>query len=177
MMRPGFGFAGLTTMALIGLQALAMAQDPPRFPAVTGRSLEHQTFKLPADFEGERNLVLVAFKRGQQADVDSWMPFLRPLAAAHAGLRVYELPTLASGFSIVRPMIDGGMRGGIPDSTVRAATITLYIDKQPFRTALKITSEDRIHVFLVDRAGQVYWRAEGPFTQTAGEELARLLEP
>jgi hypothetical protein len=88
-------------MALIGLQAPAMAQDPPRFPAVTGRSLEHRTFKLPADFEGERNLVLVAFKRAQQADVDSWMPFLRPLA----------------------------------------------------------------HVLLIDRVGQVYWRAEGPFTE------------
>jgi hypothetical protein len=166
----------LIATVLLTMSVPAAVQQVPHFHPVTGRNLERRTFKLPADFEGERNLILVAFKRSQQADVDTWTPFVRPLERDYPGFRIYELPTLASGFSIMRSIIDGGMRGGIPDSAVRAATITLYIDKKPFRQALNITTEDRIQAFLVDREGRVIWRTEGTFTQAAGDELVRVLQ-
>ena len=67
------------------------------------------------------------------------------------------------------------MRRGIPDPAVRAATITLYIDKAPFKRALRISDEDRIHVLLVDRDGRVHWRAEGPFDPAAAEQLVERL--
>jgi hypothetical protein len=165
----------LIATVLLTMSVPASVQQVPHFPRVTGRNLEHRTFNLPGDFEGERNLILIAFKRSQQADVDTWTPFARPLEQQYPGFRIYELPTLASGFSIMRGIIDGGMRGGIPDSAVRAATVTLYIDKKPFRQALGITTEERIHAFLVDREGRVLWRAEGTFTQAAGDELVRAL--
>jgi len=142
-----------------------------RFPSVGGRSLTGRSMALPADFEGDLNLVLVAFKRQQQADVDSWTPYLRPLAAEHPGLRVYELPTLSGGLGIVRSFIDGGMRRGIPDSTVRAATVTLYIDKDPFKAALRIPDEDRIQLFLVERGGRIRWHAVGRYTPEVFEQL------
>lgn len=103
------------------------------FPAVEGRNLEGRAFHLPADFEGDVNVVLVAFKREQQADVDTWTPVLQKLASRHRTMRVYELPTLGRRYRLIRSVIDGGMRGGIPDAAVRAATITLYIDKAPRR--------------------------------------------
>ncbi|HXY19290.1 MAG TPA: hypothetical protein VEH83_04780 [Gemmatimonadales bacterium] len=154
-----------------------MPDSTSRFPAVTGRSLAGRTFHLPGDFEGQRNVVLVAFKRHQQEDVDTWTPHLRPLAAEDPGLRIYELPTLGRRYLLMRPIIDGGMRGGIPDSAVRAATITLYINKQPFREALAIPDEDRIHVILVDRAGRILWRSAGRYTAEAEAELERRLKP
>lgn len=144
-----------------------------RFPEVEGTNLEGEHFRLPADFKGELNVVLVAFKREQQEDVDSWTPFLRTLAGRQRDLRVYELPTLGRRYRLMRPFIDGGMRRGIPDSTVRAATITLYIDKGPFRDALRLPTEDHIYVLLVDRRGRVLWRGEGRFTQSLGAALAR----
>jgi hypothetical protein len=156
-------------------QSEAPMTDSVRFPAVTGRSLNGRTVALPGDFAGARNVVLIAFTRRQQADVDSWLPYLRTLAGRYADLRIYELPTLGRGLRLMRPFIDGGMRNGIPDSSVRAATITLYIDKSPFRAALGISDENRIHVVLVDRAGGVQWRAEGPYEPQAGAELERRL--
>lgn len=145
------------------------------FPAVEGRNLEGRAFRLPDDFEGEINVVLVAFKREQQAEVDTWMPALQRLAARHAGVRVYELPTLDRRYRLIRSFIDGGMRGGIPDAAMRAATITLYIDKAPFKRGLGITGEDEIRIFLVDRGGRIHWRASGRFSDAAIAELEQRL--
>ena len=145
------------------------------FPRAVGSNLEGWKFTLPFDLEGKLNVVAIAFKREQQADVDSWMPFLAKTAASHPERRVYEIPTLGRLYRFMQSFIDGGMRRGIPDAQVRAATITLYIDKAPFKRALRITDEDRIHVLLVDRDGRVYWRAEGAYDPARGAELMERL--
>jgi len=146
-----------------------------RFPRVEGRNLEGRRFALPTDFEGERNVVMVAFRREQQADVDTWLPLLREMSAAHADLRVYELPTLSRGFSFMRGFIDGGMKRGIPELATREATITLYIDKGPFQQALAITNDRQITTFVVTRDGRVLWRADGPMTAAAEASLREAL--
>ena len=148
-----------------------MSDRSQRFPEVAGRSLTDRTMHLPADFEGELNLAVVAFKRHQQDDVDTWTPALRTLAAQHPELHVYEIPTLSGGYRIMRSVIDGGMRRGIPDSAVRAATVTLYIDKKPFKTALRIANEDSIQLFLVERGGRIRWRAAGRYAAGAFAQL------
>ncbi|HSD00654.1 MAG TPA: hypothetical protein VLI21_17255, partial [Casimicrobiaceae bacterium] len=116
------------------------------------------------------------FRREQQADVDTWVPFLREheqLAAR--GVRVYELPTLSRSYRLMRGFIDGGMARGIPDKATRESTITLYIDKERFRRALGIEGEDRISTMLVARDGRVLWHATGAFIEPNGEALAQLL--
>lgn len=148
-----------------------VSDSSPRFPAVEGRSLAGRSMHLPADFDGDLNLAVVAFKRHQQDDVDTWMPQLRALAAQQPGLHVYELPTLSGGYRIMRSFIDGGMRRGIPDSAVRAATVTLYIDKRPFKAALRIAGEDSIQLFLVERGGRIRWRAAGRYAADAFAQL------
>lgn len=146
-----------------------------RFPHVAGRNLENESFDLPRDFAGRLNVVVVAFKREHQADVDTWMPFLNRICATTSDVRVYELPTLGRSYRFMRRFIDGGMRRGIPDAAVRATTITLYIDKTAFRRSLVIADETRIYTLLVDRDGTVHWRAAGPFDAAAGAELERRL--
>ena len=174
MLRPTV-YALLT--ATLATPLLAQSPHPRgpddfgRFPRVDGRNLEGERFTLPADFGGQVNVVLVAFKREQQHDVDTWMPLLNRIAQANTSLRVYELPTLGRRYRLMRSFIDGGMRAGIPDRAVRAATVTLYIDKSPFRRALGLRDEDRIYVLLVDREGRVHWRTDGAFDAQAGAEL------
>ena len=174
MLRPTV-YALLT--ATLASRPLMQSPDPRapddlgRFPRVEGSNLEGDRFVLPADFGGEFNVVLVAFKREQQHDVDTWMPLLKRIAAANPRLRVYEIPTLGRRYRLMRSFIDGGMRSGIPDRAVRAATITLYIDKSPFRRALALPDEDRIYVLLVDREGRVHWRTEGAFDPSGAVEL------
>ncbi len=146
------------------------------FPAVEGTNLEGRRFTLPGDFEGEHNLVVVAFRREQQDDVDTWLPFLKETAAHESGLRVYELPTMGRRYRIIQGWIDGGMAKGIPGRATREATITLYIDKGPFKRSLGIASEDRIVTLLVSRDGRVLWREAGRFTPGAGAGLVATLD-
>jgi len=166
---------GGNQMPQSALTGISVSDTTIRFPRVEGRNLEGRRFALPMDFEGERNVVLVAFRREQQADVDTWLPLLRDVSADHADLRVYELPTMSRGFTFMRGFIDGGMKRGIPELATREATITLYIDKDPFQQALAISNDRQITAFVVTRDGRVLWRADGPMTATAAASLRAML--
>jgi hypothetical protein len=145
------------------------------FPPVQGSNLARRQFHLPGDFEGERNLVLIAFQREQQFDVDTWSMPIKRLRDRYPDLRFYELPTIKRGNPVFRFWLDSAMRAGIPDRTVREQTITLYLDKEAFRSSLDLPSEETIYALLVDRQGRVLWRTEGPFTEAKGHELEQVL--
>lgn len=148
----------------------------PQFPRVQGANLERRTFTLPKDFAGERNLVLIAFKREQQADIDTWIPLAIRIAQEHPDFRYYELPTISRSVPLARWWLDSAMRAGIADRAAREATITLYLDKLAFRKALQLASEDTIYALLVDRAGRILWRAEGAATDAKARELQRVFD-
>jgi hypothetical protein len=139
---------------------------------VSGSNLQREKLTLPRDFQGELNLVLIAFQQWQQRQVDAWIPFARQLEKDHPAVRYYELPTIQRLNTLARTFINEGMRAGIPDLVARERTITLYLDKKAFREALQLPGEDDIHVLLLDRQGWVLWRAEGAFTPDKGESLA-----
>ena len=145
------------------------------FPTVTGSNLSGKRYNLPGDFEGKYNLVIVVYQRHQQGNVDAWGTLLEHLAEKHPEFRYYELPTLSNYGWIQRMFIDGGMRGGIPDRAVRSRTITLYLDVQYFNEALGIPSIDNICALLVDRAGEILWRADGDYSPQTGEALSQKL--
>jgi hypothetical protein len=155
--------------------ALSLASDSVRFPVVTSDNLEGRSFTLPRDFDGERNVVFIAFKREQQRDVDSWVPFVKPLVERTPDTEYYEIPTIYRMVAPMRWMLNRGMRAGIDDRGARERTITLYLDKEPFKRALGITTEQEIHVLLVDREGRVLWREAGAYTASKGAGLERVL--
>lgn len=141
------------------------------FPEVEGSNLNGQKFRLPQDLEGRVNIVLVAFQREQQTDIDTWLPALDSLAQDHSELNYYELPTISRMNPVIRWFITRGMRGGIDDPEARYRTITLFIDKEPFQEALNIAHEDTIYIFLVEPQGHVLWRTEGVYSDDKGREL------
>jgi hypothetical protein len=142
-----------------------------QFPSVTGSNLQRKKLSLPGAFEGELNLLFVAFQQWQQRQVDTWIPFAQQLESVHPEVRYYELPTIQRLNALARTFINEGMRAGIPDPIARERTITLYVDKNAFRQALELPREDDIYVLLLDRQGQVLWKAEGVFTPEKGESL------
>ena len=155
--------------------ALTLPIDSIRFPTVTFDNLEGRSLTLPADFNGERNVVFVAFEMEQQRDVDTWAPWLKQTLPEFPGSDFYEIPTIKPMVAPMRWVINRGMRGGIPDRAVRERTVTLYIDKAPFKRSLGITTESVIQVLLVDRAGRVLWRTTGPYTAAKAAQLEQAL--
>jgi hypothetical protein len=160
----------LTTLSVS--LASAMAASNPKFPSLTAADLNKQEVRLPGGLSGDWNLLLIAFQREQQKDIDTWLPVLPAVVQKHPNLAYYELPVISRMNFMMRWFVNTGMRNGIPDKQQRGRTITLYLDKKPFRDTLQIPSEDNIYALLVNKAGEVVWRTEG----TVSEEKLRSLE-
>ncbi len=145
------------------------------FPTVSGSNLAGQSFTIPHDFAGEQNIVVLAFQRKQQFDVDTWQSLITTLLQTHPHLRAYELPVLSRGGPLFRRWLDGVMRAGIPDPAIRSTTITLYLHKAKFLRQLQIPDDQHIVVMVVDRAGNVTWRGYGPCGPAAAQALTQAL--
>jgi hypothetical protein len=144
------------------------------FPKLIASNLEKQTLSLPEDFAGDPNLLLIAFQREQQANVDTWLRGMKRFEAL-PNFHYYELPTIDRLNPIARWFINSGMRRGIPDSNARARTVTLYLDKVAFRKALNLPDEKQIYAVLVDSSGRVLWRAQGDFDESKAASLEKAL--
>lgn len=144
------------------------------FPRLSASNLEGRNLRLPEDFAGDRNLLLIAFQREQQQNVDMWLREMKRFEIS-PGFQYYELPTIDKLNPFSRWFINRGMRRGIADRNARSGTITLYLEKPSFRKALGLPDERRIYAVLVDRSGIVLWRAEGDFDEAKASSLQRAL--
>jgi len=63
------------------------------------------------------------------------------------------------------------MRAGIPDQVARRRTITIYVDREQFNTALSIPDTSDVHLLLLNAESLIAWRSTGPATD---EKLAAL---
>ncbi len=142
-----------------------------RFPEVSGSNLLRQKVTLPYDLKGELNILLVAFYQWHQDLVDTWVPAARQLEGSYSGVRFYEIPVIQKMNFVYQTFINEGIRAGIPNPATRQKTITLYLNKEEFRRAVDIPDDRNIWVLVIDRQGNILWRAEGTYTQEKGEAL------
>ena len=144
-----------------------------RFPSVSGKNLLDQDIRIPEDLRAKRTLIIMAFQRYQQAQVDTW---IEPLSnIENDDFKFLEVPTLGTPYKLMRPIIDGGMKGGIPDPGARERTVTVYLDKKDLKKRLSIDTEDYIRLFLLDRGGEILWREEGSHSIKKFESLKDIL--
>lgn len=146
------------------------------FPPLKSETLEKQVVQLPQDFQGERNLLFIAFARKQQKDIDTWLAQMKRYEDLDKGFRYYEITTIDKMNRFTRWFINTGMRNGIPDKKARERTITLYIDKEPFKRLLQIPDEKKTYDMVVDRSGNVLWRATGDYDEAKGKSLQEFLK-
>jgi hypothetical protein len=147
------------------------------FPNITSADLNGRSVSLPGDFTAPFSLVFVAFEMRQQADVDSWRPFVERARRKRPTLAVFELPTIARGFRLMQFVIDNGMRSGIPDRETRAATVTLYTDVAAFMRALGVESTREIAVLVVTPTGEILARVSGRYSEKTAAPIEKALVP
>ena len=145
------------------------------FPEVKAQNIEGKMLSLPGDFTGDLNLVLVAFERDQQREVDSWLEAAPEIFKGHPGIPCYEVSVMGKEYKMAHFFIDRAMRSSISNKEQRARTANLYIDKAPFEQSLHIPNERRIAVLLVDKKGKVMWREEGLYYDIKGNSLKNAL--
>lgn len=159
------------TRSIVGESRLRVQDEGGYFPTVSGFNLDRVELEFPRDFGGSLNLVIVPFEQRQQLDVNTWIPAAQALEREFPGFIYYELPTIYQLPSLSRTFINEGMRAGIPDQTSRERTVTLYLDKETFKAALGIETEEVIHLFLCDAEGRILWRSTGVYSNAREAEL------
>jgi hypothetical protein len=141
-----------------------------RFPRVSGRTLSRKAACFPDDLSGAPAVLLVAYRRSAQADVDRWA---QALTQGAPGLRTYEVPTIpALAYRPLAGWIDGAMRGGVPQRQW-SSVVTVYGDGAVVRDFLGEAARPVAHVVLLDGDGVVRWfDADGYSTAAAAGLLA-----
>lgn len=133
------------------------------FPAIAATSLDGRRWHLPDDLD-RTSVVILAFQRWQQAEVDGWIDGLEAMDCPYP---IFEVPTIGRGYRWARSFIDGGMRAGIPDPVVRARTLTTYTSVSRVLGALGLSSDGHVIATLVTPAGEVHALVQGVFDEAA----------
>lgn len=133
------------------------------FPTIEATSLSGERRRLPGDLT-EPTVVILAFHRWQQSEVDAW---IEELLEAGSPYPILEVPTIGTRYRLARSFIDGGMRAGIPDAAVRERTLTVYTDVGRVLKGLGVRSTDHVVVTLVDPPGTVRAITQGTYDITS----------
>jgi hypothetical protein len=135
--------------------------------------LSRTKVRFPESLLGSPAVLLVAYRRGTQLDLDLWVEFI---TANVPKLVWYEVPTISS--IVWRPLagwIDSGMRSGVPqEKWPRVAT--LYEDAAKLRDFIGDNGKYLTHLVVLNSDGVVVWFNADGYSEEAGNELLRLLQ-
>ena len=145
------------------------------FPQIIGIDLNGDKRDLPKGFAGKLNIVVVAFKREQQKNVDTWIPFSDQIIKENSAINFYEVPLIYELGAFSRAWVNNGMRLGVTDKVARKRTITVYTDRKKFFEVMKM-KEEKIYVLLINDKGKILLREEGDFTDKKAKNISRLIK-
>jgi hypothetical protein len=169
-------FICLLALGFVGASSLAMAQlAGPVFPTITTQDLNGRTATFPAQMPGERTVVLIAFHRRQQQELDVWIDKLG-LKQKDAPAWI-EMPVVPNYGSIWRAFVDNGMRSGIVTTEDRARVFTVYGSRDEFRSKLNLPSDDQVYVVVVGKDGGIFARADGQYSDGKASPIRSAIAP
>jgi hypothetical protein len=152
--------AALSSCIGAGENSKIVANEPNFFPQIVGIDLEGAKHQLPNSFNKKLNIVVVAFKREQQEQVNSWIKVADKITAKNPNVDFFEVPLIYELNMFSRSFINNGMRRGIPDAKARKRTITVYTNRDEFFKVMKM-QEDQIYTLLLNKNGKILWRTQG----------------
>lgn len=146
---------------------LAIAGSMPQqavFPTVTAENLARDKVTLPSGLAGKTNLLLISFAPEQQSDVDTWLPAAQALQHIDFQFHYYELPVQGRENFVFRWWATSSMRSDETDPMNWPWIVPLFVDQHRFLQELDIPNAKQVAALLVNRDGQVLWRAYGSLT-------------
>lgn len=142
------------------------------FPTITAEALDRSDITLPANLEGRENLLLLSWARDQAAQLETWTAVAQALQHTHVHFRVYRIPVSATENVVFRWWDNASLRAAETDPERLHWNVPIYTDKAKLHEALgQPLDEKAVTVLLVDRAGRILWRAQGPSTAATRASL------
>ncbi len=142
------------------------------FPEITGELLSYKKITIPEHCKGKVSILIVAFKRGTQPQIDSWTTPLMQEFSNNSDFRFLEIPMISNFYSWISGYIDNGMRGGIVES-MHKNVMTYYGPLDTYFTYFGVEDKKLCYLFLLDREGKIQFLANG---ESSSEQLAILFQ-
>ena len=164
-------------LSIIIIQQTA-AQNPDKlksgdlFPEIKGELLSSKMVTLPDHCKGKVSVLIIAFKRGTQAQVDTWTKPLMKEFSIRNDFRFIEVPMISNFYSWLAHYIDNGMRGGIA-KPMHKNVMTYYGPLDSYYDYFDVQDKKLCYLFLLDKEGRIQFLTKG---EAKPDELSVLLQ-
>lgn len=144
------------------------------FPPMQVKNLADETKSFPAEFPGEKTLLLIAFEREQQELLDDWSARLS--LRATGAPEWLELPVIDDPGAFFRWFVDVGMKQGIREERVRSRVFTVYAPREDFVRLLGLPDRMQVHLVVADRSGRILCKVSGDWSEAKQQVLLSALK-
>jgi hypothetical protein len=163
---------GIFGALLIGLVLTGSTPVHARsLPNIKATDLNKKAVNWPAGLPSDRTVLIIAFTRGQQSQVDGWVSGLK--LKSPGGPAWFEVPLINNPGSIARYFIDNGMRSGIPGTVARSHVVTVYGKKAMLMKQMGLVGEKTVHVLVVDRKGNILESVSGAYSEAGAAAVTK----
>ncbi len=155
----------------------ATSSQPPStsfgvFPFISAEALDKSQITLPSQLEGKQNLMLLSWRRDQATQLDTWTAVAQALQHVDFDFRVYHILVSAPENALFRWWDNASLRAAETDPELLHWSVPIYTEKSALRQSLGVSDDEHAVVaVLVDRAGRVLWKAQGPSTAASRASL------
>ena len=160
----------LCTILLFAFFGHLGAHEP--FPVLTTYSLSGEQKTLP-----HPSLIFISCDQKKKEDLKKWYRALQSKSwPKHISIAIVPVfPTLLS-WGYARTCLLNQVQAALPPS-YKPYVFAHFSDRATLATALYITESDlnTLHLFLVDKAGNITWKAKGAPTDKAIEAIRNLI--
>ncbi|MEM9981671.1 MAG: hypothetical protein AAF734_04180 [Bacteroidota bacterium] len=164
-----------------------LAQVGERFPNLTGTNLNDKTVTLPQASQGKPALMVLAYSKKSQDDLETWVRPVYKQFIASTGEGLFS--ELADDYDInvyFVPMIKGINKAayGKVEKEMRANTdkvfkphVVLYKGSlSPYKKVLSLNSKDEPYLYLVNQQGKIVYATSGAYSSSKMGALEDELE-
>lgn len=167
-------------LAAVGL-ALALALASPtessvmgRIPSFMSQTLAQQPMTVPEGLPSNRTLALIAFKRSQHAQVESWIEGLN--LRNDSSIAWMRMPVLNDpGTPQGRNAVKDKLLGHYPAEDERARLLPAFVNRELFIRSAGLNSTEQVYAVVLNRQGDVVARVAGKFDPDKAETLRETL--
>jgi hypothetical protein len=163
-----FSFPALTIKSQI-IEKERNLLEGKAFPSLIAETLTGKIINFPKDTKGKATIICIAFSDKAQPIADEWTKAIIA-KQPEKDFNYFEIPMLKKGLKIMRGMIDGGMRKGIPKN-LHNNVATYYGTLTDYKAKLIMPNDDNVYLFMLDSEGKIVVSFEGNMTV---EKLAQI---
>ena len=164
-------------LCCLALAGAATAGEPSlaTIPTVHAAALNGDAINLPASLKGRSAVLVVGFSQGSRGEMTAWGKRLADDFHDSPTVRFYEVSMLESVPKFLRGYVLRKIAADVPDPA-KPHFLSIDDHEAEWRSVAGYRKPDDAYVLVVDSAGQVCWKAEGPATEAMYQQVKDHLE-